>query len=326
MTFGGRGFFKNIGQVDQSGADKLLARALESGINFVDTADVYSEGEAERLTGQALKNLAVKRSSVVLATKVFARTGSGANNIGASRSHIMNSVHASLARLQTDHIDLYLIHGFDRITPVEETLRALDDLVSRGLVRYAGVSNWPAWQISKAQAIAHFRGWVRLEVMQGYYTIASRDVEREILPALKDQGAGLMVWSPLAGGLLSGKFYPDGTGPKEARRASFDFPPVDRERLWRILDVMRPMADVRGVSCARLAIAWLLTRPGVTTVVLGAKTVEQLDDTIAASSLSLSPEEVARLDEVSAVPPDYPTWMSERQGATRVPAPLGDDR
>jgi aryl-alcohol dehydrogenase-like predicted oxidoreductase len=183
--------------------------------------------------------------------------------------------------------------------------------------------------MAKAQAIAQFRGWERMEAMQAYYTIASRDVEREILPALKDQRAGMMVWSPLAGGLLSGKFHRDGageSGPKEARRASFDFPPADRERLWRILDVMRPMAQARGVSCARLAIAWLLARPGVTTVVLGAKTVEQLDDTIGASSLSLSSEELARLDEVSATPPEYPNWMWDRQGATRVPAPVGPDR
>jgi aryl-alcohol dehydrogenase-like predicted oxidoreductase len=326
MTFGGRGFFKVVGHVDQAGADRLIGRALESGINFLDTADVYSEGDSESLTGQALKNLGVKRSSVVLATKVFGRAGSGPNDVGASRGHIMDSVHASLARLQTGYIDLYLIHGFDRVTPVEETLRALDDLVRQGLVRYVGVSNWPAWLMSKAQVTAQLRGWARLEAMQAYYTIAGRDVEREILPALKDQGAGMMVWSPLAGGLLSGKFYRDGTGPAEARRASFDFPPVDRERLWKILDVMRPMAEARGVSCARLAIGWLLARPGVTTVVLGAKTVEQLDDTIAASSLSLSADELARLDDVSAIAPDYPTWMWGRQGAMRVPAPVGADR
>jgi aryl-alcohol dehydrogenase-like predicted oxidoreductase len=326
MTFGGRGFFKQVGQVDQAGAERLIGRALESGINFLDTANVYSEGESERLTGQALKNLGVKRSDVVLATKVYGRVGSGPNDMGASRGHIMDSVQASLGRLQTGHIDLYLIHGFDHITPVEETLRALDDLVRQGLVRYVGVSNWPAWLMSKAQAVAQLRGWTRLEVMQAYYTIVGRDVEREILPALKDQRAGMMVWSPLAGGLLSGKFYRDGSGPKEARRASFDFPPVDRERLWTILDVMRPMAEARGISCARLAVAWLLTRPGVTTVVLGAKNVEQLDDTIAASSLSLSSEELTRLDEVSAIAPDYPAWMWGRQGATRVPAPVAMDR
>lgn len=326
MTFGGRGFFRAVGQVDQNGADQLIARALESGINFIDTADIYSEGDSERITGQTLKNLGVKRSNVVLATKVYGRVGSGPNDVGASRGHILDSVHASLARLQTTHIDLYLIHGFDRITPLEETLRVLDDLVRQGLVRYVGVSNWPAWQMSKAQAIAQLRGWCRLDVMQAYYTIAGRDVEREILPALKDQSAGLMVWSPLAGGLLSGKFYRDGTGPREARRAGFDFPPVDRERLWNILDVMRPIAESHGVSCARIAIAWLLSRPGVSTVVLGAKTVEQLDDTIAASGLSLSVEELARLDAVSAIDSNYPAWMAERQGSTRVPAPASPDR
>lgn len=326
MTFGGRGFFKNIGSVGQDDADRLIGRALDAGVNFLDTADVYSEGEAERIVGQALKNLGVKRSNVVLATKVFGRVGPGPNDVGASRGHIMDSVHASLGRLETDHIDLYLIHGFDRVTQAEETLRALDDLVREGSVRYVGVSNWPAWHIAKAQTIAQFRGWARLEVLQAYYTIASRDVEREIIPAIEDQGLGLMVWSPLAGGLLSGKFFRDEAGPKDARRASFDFPPVDRERLWRIMDVLRPIADARGVSCARVAVAWLLSRPAVTTVVLGAKTVEQLDDTLAASSFALTPEEIALLDAVSAFEADYPTWMFERQGATRRPGPVGEDR
>jgi aryl-alcohol dehydrogenase-like predicted oxidoreductase len=326
MTFGGRGFFKDIGQLGQPEADQLIRRALEAGINFIDTADVYSEGESERMTGQALKNLGVKRSSVVVATKVHGRVGPGPNETGSSRGHIMDSVHGSLERLQTDHIDLYQIHGHDVIAPVEETMRALEDLVRQGLVRYIGVSNWPAWRIMKAQGVAARYGWSRFETLQAYYTLTNRDLERELVPLMEDQSMGLMVWSPLAGGLLSGKFRRDAETPKGARRAVFDFPPVDRERLWRVLDVMRPIAEARGVSCARVAVAWLLSKPVVMTVILGAKTVEQMDDTIAASGLSLTKEELAKLDQVSELTVEYPVWMLQRTGVGRRPAPVGPDR
>jgi aryl-alcohol dehydrogenase-like predicted oxidoreductase len=234
----------------------------------------------------------------------------------------MDSVENSLRRLQTDHIDLYQIHASDPVTPVEETVRALDDLIRQGKVRYAGVSNWPAWKLMKAIGIAERNGWARFESLQAYYTIAGRDLERELVPLLEDQRVGLMVWSPLAGGLLSGKFGPGSNGPEGARRASFDFPPVNRDRAWACVAEMREIAAEHDVSVARVALAWLLAKPHVTTVIIGAKTTEQLDDNLAAASLRLSAEEVARLDEVSALPPEYPGWMLARQGEGRRPAPF----
>ncbi|HWK47698.1 MAG TPA: aldo/keto reductase [Stellaceae bacterium] len=327
MTFGGdSGIWQTIGGLDQAATDRLVGRALEAGINFIDTADVYSEGRSETLLGQALKNLDVKRSDVVIATKFYGTVGKGPNDRGASRGHIMDAVEASLKRLGTDHIDLYQIHAHDSVTPVDETLRALDDLVSRGLVRYVGCSNWMAWQIMKALGVSDRQGWARFETLQAYYSIAGRDLEREIVPLLNDQKLGLMVWSPLAGGLLSGKFGPGSNGPEDARRASFDFPPVDRQRAWPIIDTMRGIANRHEVSVARVALAWLLAKSHVTTVIIGAKTVEQLDDNIAAVTLSLTPDEIATLDQASALAPEYPAWMLARQGSERRPKPVLPDR
>jgi aryl-alcohol dehydrogenase-like predicted oxidoreductase len=325
MTFGtGAGFWKNIGQVGVAEAEKLIARATESGVNFIDTADVYSDGESETITGQALKNLGVKRSDIVVATKVYNRFGQGVNDRGASRAHIMDGIKGSLTRMGMDYVDLYQIHGLDIVTPMEETVRALDDLVRGGLVRYVGVSNWPAWQIMKAIGIAAQHGWTRPETVQAYYTIAGRDLEREVVPLLADQKAGLLVWSPLAGGLLSGKFRRDGdSADSEARRKAFDFPPVDRERLWKCLDVMEPIAKAHGVSTARIAIAWLLSRAHVTSVIVGAKNVDQLSDNLGAVAVKLTPEELVQLDEVSALPPEYPGWMVERLSRDRKPVPFG---
>jgi aryl-alcohol dehydrogenase-like predicted oxidoreductase len=327
MTFGGQsGQWQSIGQLGQEEVDRIVGRSLEAGINFIDTADVYAEGRSEELTGEALRRLGVKRSDVVIATKVHGRTGPRPNDRGASRGHIMDGVEASLERLRLDHIDLYQIHGLDAVTPIEETVRALEDLVREGLIRYIGVSNWPAWQIMKGLGVAERFGWSRIASLQAYYTIAGRDLEREIVPLLQDQRVGLMVWSPLAGGLLSGKYGRDGKGPEGTRRAGFDFPPVDRERAFACIDAMRPIADAHGVSVARVALAWLLHRPVVTSVIIGARTTEQLDDNIAAASLRLTPDELARLDEVSALPPEYPGWMLLRQGAGRRPEPVPPDR
>jgi aryl-alcohol dehydrogenase-like predicted oxidoreductase len=317
MTFGGRGIWTAIGELDQQVADGIVARALDAGVNFIDTADVYSEGLSEEVTGRAIANSGRPRSDVVLATKVFGQTGPGPNDRGASRGHILNGVKASLKRLGTDYIDLYQIHGFDPLTPIEETVRALDDLVRQGHVRYVGVSNWAAWQIMKALGIADRNGWSRFASLQAYYTIAGRDLEREIVPLLKDQKVGLMVWSPLAGGLLSGKYDRDGNAPDGSRRVNFDFPPVNRDRAFDAVDVMREIGDAHGVSVARIALAWLLHQPAVTSVIIGAKTVEQLDDNLATTELRLSAEELARLDAVSALPAEYPGWMFERQGAGR---------
>jgi aryl-alcohol dehydrogenase-like predicted oxidoreductase len=325
MTFGGTedaGIWKMIGALQQDDVDAVVGKALAGGVNFIDTADVYAFGESERLLGQSLKNLGVKRKDVVIATKTLGEMGSGPNDRGASRGHIMDSVQASLERLQTDHIDLYQIHGNDTVTPVEETLRALDDLTRQGLVRYVGVSNWQAWKIAKALGISEAKDYARFETLQAYYSIAGRDLERDLVPMLTSEKVGLMVWSPLAGGLLSGKFGPGSNGPEDARRAKFDFPPVDRDRAWACIDVMREIGDARGVSVARVALAWLLAKPHVMSVIIGAKTIEQLDDNIAATELTLTPEDMLRLDEVSELPAEYPGWMLSRQGGSRQPKPF----
>ncbi len=325
MTFGGNadaGMWKAIGALEQPVADDIVGRALASGVNFFDTADVYSFGESERRLGQAFRNLGVARKDVVIATKVFGSMGTGPNDRGASRGHIMDSVRGSLDRLQTDHIDLYQIHGNDSVTPIEETLRALDDLTREGLVRYVGVSNWAAWKIAKALGVSERKGYARFETLQAYYSIAGRDLERELIPMLTEEKLGLMVWSPLAGGLLSGKFGPGSATPNDARRASFDFPPVDKDRAWACVAVMREIGDGHGVSVARVALAWLLAKSAVMSVIIGAKTVEQLDDNLAAVDLTLTPEEVTRLDAASALPAEYPGWMFAMQGGARVPGPF----
>jgi aryl-alcohol dehydrogenase-like predicted oxidoreductase len=313
MTFGGgAGMWRQIGALDQTEAGRLVGRALEAGINFIDTADVYAEGLSETITGQALRDLKVPRDSVVVATKGYGPTGPGANAKGASRLHLIDACKASLRRLQLDHIDLYQIHGFDPATPIEEQVRALDILVQHGHVRYVGVSNWAAWQIVKALGISERAGLARFETLQAYYSIAGRDLEREIVPMLRSERLGLLVWSPLAGGLLSGK-YSGGSG--EGRRASFDFPPVDRARAEACIDAMRTVAEARGVSVAQVALAWLLHRKAVTSVIIGAKRLDQLEDNIAATELGLTGDELDALDAASALPAEYPGWMFERQGA-----------
>ncbi len=324
MTFAGTsnsGIWAAIGNLDQKAASEIVGRAVAAGVNFIDTADVYSAGQSETLTGQAIKELGIVRSDIVLATKCYSRMGAGPNDMGASRGHIMDAVAKSLERLQTDHIDLYQIHATDLVTPVEETMRALEDLTRQGMVRYFGCSNWPAWRVMKAQGIAGKHGWNRMETLQAYYSIAGRDLERELVPMLEDQTMGLMVWSPLAGGFLSGKYSKDGGGPNDARRVTFDFPPVDKEKSWPIIDAMRDIAKAHGVSVARVALAWLLAKPFVTTVIIGARTVAQLDDNLEAPGLTLTADDLARLDAVSALAAEYPGWMVARQNTGRVPAP-----
>jgi len=318
MTFGGgAGMWQQIGDVQQADADRLVGRALDAGINFIDTADVYSQGLSEQITGQALKNLKVPRDQVVVATKVFNAMGDSPNQRGATRYHILNGLKASLKRLQLDHVDLYQIHGFDPVTPIEETVRALDMLVQQGHVRYVGVSNWAAWQIVKALGIAERERLARFESLQAYYTIAGRDLERELAPMLASEQLGLMVWSPLAGGLLSGKYGRDREGDAGSRRKTFDFPPVDRERAYDCVDAMRAIAGQKRVSVAQIALAWLLHQRVVSTVIVGTKTVEQLDDNIAATDVKLTATELATLDDVSRLPAEYPGWMLARQGDPR---------
>ncbi|RZL92527.1 MAG: aldo/keto reductase [Variovorax sp.] len=318
MTFGGTGeMWNKIGDVQQADAERLIGAALDGGINFIDTADVYSGGQSEQITGQALKNLRVPREDVVIATKVFGETGTGPNARGATRGHIMDGIKASLKRLQLDHIDLYQIHGFDPATPIEETVRALDQLVRHGHVRYVGVSNWAAWQIVKALGMAERLGLARFESLQAYYTVAGRDLERELVPMLASEGLGLMVWSPLAGGLLSGKYGREQQAEAGSRRTQFDFPPVDKARAWDCVDAMRPIAESHGVSVAQVALAWLLHQPQVTSVIVGAKRPDQLADNMAATKVVLSPAELSQLDAASRLPAEYPGWMLERQGGNR---------
>jgi aryl-alcohol dehydrogenase-like predicted oxidoreductase len=319
MTFGGseQSMWGAIGKLQQDDAERIIGSALDAGINFIDTADVYAGGRSEEITGQALKNLKVAREDVVVATKVFGETGPAPNARGATRSHIVAGLQASLRRLQLEHVDLYQIHGFDPATPIEETVRALDTLVQHGQVRYVGVSNWAAWQIAKALGIAERLGLSRFESLQAYYTIAGRDLERELIPMLQSEGLGLMVWSPLAGGLLSGKYGRDQQAEAGSRRTAFDFPPVEKDRAYNCIDAMREIANQRGVSVAQIALAWLMHQPQVTSVIIGAKKAEQLADNIGATAVALTPSELARLDEVSRLRAEYPGWMFTRQGEVR---------
>jgi aryl-alcohol dehydrogenase-like predicted oxidoreductase len=318
MTFGGTdGMWGKIGTLQQLDAERLIGQAIDAGINFIDTADVYAGGLSEQITGQALKNLKIPRENVVVATKVFSEVGEGPNARGASRGHILDGVKASLKRLQLDHIDLYQIHGFDPATPIEETVHALDQLVRQGHVRYVGVSNWAAWQIVKALGIAERLGLARFESLQAYYTVAGRDLEREIIPMLRSEGVGLMVWSPLAGGLLSGKYGRDQQAEEGSRRIAFDFPPVDKPRAWDCIDVMRPIAQTHDVSVAQVALAWLMHQPQVTSVIVGVKRPDQLADNIAATQVTLSASELQQIDNCSRLPSEYPGWMLERQGEYR---------
>jgi len=322
MTFGGQGFWKVMGGLEQDAVTALVKQAIEAGINFIDTANIYSLGESETLTGNAIKALALSRDEIIVATKATGvMSEKSVNGRGQSRYHLMNQLDASLGRLQLDHVDLYQLHGFDPLTPLEESLSTLNDLVRSGKVRYIGLCNMAAWQIMKGLGISEKRNWSRFESVQAYYTIAGRDLEREVLPLLQDQQLGLMVWSPLAGGLLSGKFSPDGKGPEGTRRASFDFPLVDKARAFRCVDAMRPIAQRHQVSVARVALAWLLSRPQVSTVIVGAKTPEQLGDNLGATRLELSAEDLEMLDGTSALPPEYPGWMIERQGQSRATPP-----
>jgi aryl-alcohol dehydrogenase-like predicted oxidoreductase len=319
MTFSnGEGFWAPIGNTDQASATGIVKSAIDQGVNFLDTADVYSSGIAETMTGQALKSLGLPRDQFVLATKVLGRMGPGVNQSGLSRVHILQAIDASLKRLQLDYVDLYQIHGRDPHTPLEETLDALDSCVRAGKVRYIGLCNLPAWQIAQALGISAQRGLARFESVQAYYSLAGRDLEREIVPLANDQKLAILPWSPLAGGILSGKFSRDGAAPAGARRATTDFPPIDRERAFRVIDAMRPIAKAHGSSVARVALAWLLEQSAVTSVIIGARNKEQLLDNLGATDLKLSAEDLTVLNNASALPAEYPGWMLEFQTRDRA--------
>jgi aryl-alcohol dehydrogenase-like predicted oxidoreductase len=319
MTYGGAGRWKPIGQLGLSEVEGQIKTAVDAGVNFIDTANVYSDGDSEALIGEALKKTGIARDQLVIATKVRIRMGPGPNQGGLSRGHILDAVDASLRRLQLENIDLYQIHGQDLATPMEETLRVLEDLIRSGKVRYIGISNHAAWQVMKAVSISRAHGWNRFESIQAYYSLAGRELEREVVPMALDQNLGILVWSPLAGGLLSGKFTEDAKGPQGTRRTDFDFPPVDRPRAFRCVDAIRPIAKKHGVSVARVALVWLLHQPAVASVIVGAKTQEQLKDNIAATDLRLDEAELKALDVASELPAEYPGWMFGRQNQDRFP-------
>lgn len=317
MTFGGSDdMWGQIGKLQQEDADNLVRTALDAGINFIDTANVYASGKSEQILGQSLKNLGVVREEIVIATKVHGQMGEGPNARGASRGHIHDQVRASLKRMQLDHIDLYQIHGFDPATPIIETLEALDTLVRQGHVRYVGLSNWAAWQVAKAVGIAEARQLAPIVSLQAYYTLAGRDLEREVVPMLLSENVGLMVWSPLAGGFLSGKFDRDGK-TAEGRRVNFDFPPIDKDRAYDTVDTMRSIAADKGCTVPQVAIAWLLHQKVVTSVILGAKRADQLTDNIGAADVVLTDADLEALDAVTRVPAEYPGWMLAFQNEYR---------
>ena len=324
MTYGGgKGVWESIGSLQQDAVNEQVKLAVDAGINFIDTANVYSSGKSEMLLGQALKSLGLPREQLIIATKSTGSMDETPNGRGQSRHHMFNAIDASLRRLQLDYIDLYQLHGFDPLTPFEESLSALNDLVRSGRVRYIGLCNMAAWQIMKSLAVSDQKGYARFVSVQAYYTIAGRDLEREVVPLLQDQKLGLMVWSPLAGGLLSGKYRTaDDKGPSGARRATFDFPLVDKERAFKCVDAMRPLADARQVSVAQIALAWILSKPFVSSVIIGAKSTDQLRDNLAAPRVQLTAEETQLLDGVSQLPPEYPGWMIAFQAQYRAQPPF----
>ena len=322
MTFGGKGGFSAVGSTDIEGARRQIAMALDAGVNLIDTADVYSQGTAEELVGEAIKG---KRDDLLLSTKVRMPMGGGPNDAGLSRHHILSGAEASLRRLGTDHIDIYHVHEWDGQTPVEETLSTLDTLVQSGKVRYLAASNYAGWQLMKALAAADRHDYQRFAAQQIYYSLEARDAEYELVPLALDQGLGILVWSPLAGGLLSGKFRRDAAQPENSRHLSgWNEPPVRNEdRLYDTIEVLLDVARAHGVSAAQVALAWLLGRPGVTSLVIGARTDEQLADNLAAADLVLSSDERAALDQVSTPDLIYPYWHQAQTANDRLsPADL----
>ena len=317
MTFGGKGYWEAIGKVQQKEVNELMKVVVDSGINFIDTANVYSYGESEKLLGQSIKDLGLSRHDLVIATKVRGRMGQGQNNVGLSRYHIFQSVDESLQRLQLDHIDVLYVHGVDPKTPVEEIVRSLNDIVLTGKVRYVAVCNWPAWMVMKAVGIAEKHGWNKFVGMQYFYALAGRDIEREILPLAADQNLAVMPWSPLAGGFLSGKFTRNTEKAGDSRRDSFDFPPINKEKAYDIIDVLAEIGKAHEASVAEIALAWVRLQKGITSTIIGAKTVAQLQANIKSTEIELSADELKTIDEVSALPKEYPGWMAERQSADR---------
>ncbi len=317
MTFGGRGYWEAIGKLQQQEVNGLIKGAVDAGINFIDTANVYSFGESERLLGQSLKDLGLNRNELIIATKVRGRMNEKPNSIGLSRYHIFNSVDESLRRLQLDHIDILYAHAVDFITPIEEIMHSLSDIVTTGKVRYIAVCNWPAWMVMKALGISERKGWNKFIGLQYYYSLTSRDIEREILPLAESENLAVLPWSPLAGGFLSGKYTRNNPKAGNARRDEFDFPPLNREKAYDIIDVITEIGKRHGTSPAQVALAWVRQQPGVTSTIIGAKNTDQLTDNIKSTELILTTDDLAKIDAVSALTKEYPGWMTEYQSRDR---------
>jgi aryl-alcohol dehydrogenase-like predicted oxidoreductase len=323
MTFGSAAnpTFASVYKVDQSGADALIGRALDAGVNFFNTADVYAGGDSERMLGKAI---GANRKQVIIATKVGNRMGPSLIESGLSRRHILTAAEGSLTRLGTDYIDVYLVHKADTLTPVEETIEALEDLVRHGKVRYVGFSNWPAWMAAKAIGIQRARGWTQFRAAEMYYSLVGRDLEHEVVPLCSDAGVGVMVWSPLAGGFLSGKYTrANPKGESGDRLGGFDFLPYDRERGYRLIDLLQSLAARRGASPAQISLAWLLTRPAVSSILVGASKVTQLEDNLKAIEITLDSDELAQLDSATTPAIPYPQWFNPRVADSNVHQALG---
>lgn len=318
MTIGGVDRFQHMGTQGLAEAKRMIDLSAEAGVTVIDTADMYSFGASEEILGQALEG---RRQQFVLVSKAFMRMGNGPHDTGLSRKHLMEACEASLRRLRTDHLDLYLSHNPDQFVPVEETMRAYDDLVRQGKVRYIGCSNFSAWHVMKALGVSERGGYVRYIAQQVNYSLLARDVENELAPMGLDQGVGIMAWSPLQGGLLSGKFRRDAR-PSVTRLNQLDAPgTIDQERLYRVVDVLLAIAAERNVTASQVALNWVLAKPCVDTVVIGARTEEQLLDNLGAAKWKITPEEVARLDDASATPEPYPYWHQHKFGVERNPRP-----
>jgi aryl-alcohol dehydrogenase-like predicted oxidoreductase len=312
MTFGaGTGRLGGISKLGEDPARELVARALDAGVNHFNTANGYGEGESERLLGKAL---GARRKDVVVSTKGGFRAGEALIHQGLSRQHIFMAAEDSLRRLGTDYIDVYLVHRTDPHTPVEETCDALDTLVRQGKVRYVGFSNWPAWMAAKAVGVQERRGWARFRAAEMYYSLVGRDLDHEVVPFARDSGIGVFVWSPLAGGFLSGKYSRDNPQGDGGRLNTFDFLPFERERGYSIVDVTGKIAAAHKATPAQVALAWVLSKPFVASVLVGASKLSQLDDNLGAADVTLSAEELTELDKVSAIPPIYPNWFTAFTG------------
>ncbi|GAB3512997.1 aldo/keto reductase [Emticicia fontis] len=318
MTFGGQnaGIWGSIGQLQQQEVNELIKASVDAGINFFDTANVYSFGQSEQLLGQSIKDLGLRRDQLVIATKVLGRMEQSPNSLGLSRYNIFNSVDASLKRLQLDYIDVLYVHGVDPKTSVEQIVHTLNDIVNTGKVRYIAICNWPAWMVAKAQAIAKYHGWQQFIGLQYYYSAVSRDIEHELVPMAKDHQLAIFPWSPLAGGFLSGKFTREQSS-SGSRRENFDFPPINKEKAYDLVDVMKDIATQHNASVAQVALAWVRQQPGITSTIIGAKSINQLNDNIQSTAIDLSAEDLKKIDEVSPLPLQYPGWMVRQQSGYR---------